>query len=208
MMLTRSRFLTAGTALALAGLALWPSAGAHAFTISITSGQPRLFLHVGNGTADGNNATVNLVQVTVTAPQLGTGTPLAMTADSTQSTSLSGNGSVTCPVPSQQVMLGAAYRRPNTNARDAILQVTSPASLTNADGETIPFSEISWVVSEAGNPSSPVVPAGTFNGATQTLATVRADTYIETCHSFRFANTAMRAAGTYRGQVTYTLSTL
>lgn len=195
-------------AIALALLGLWSWTGAHAFTITLTSGPPRLFLHVGNGTADGANGTVNLVQVAVPVPQLGNGSPLTMTSNSTQARSLSGNGSVTCPNPSQQVMLGAAYRRPNATARDAILQVTSPANLTSLEGETIPFSEIGWIVSEAGNPSSPVIPAGRFNGATQTLVTVRADTYIETCHSFQFANSAVRAFGTYRGQVTYTLSTL
>ncbi|EWS63711.1 hypothetical protein Y695_03055 [Hydrogenophaga sp. T4] len=51
-----------------------------------------------------------------------------------------------------------------------------------------------------------VIPAGTFNGGTQTLATVPANRYIENCHSFIYANSAIRAAGTYNGQVTYTLS--
>jgi hypothetical protein len=51
-----------------------------------------------------------------------------------------------------------------------------------------------------------VIPAGSFNGATQTLTAVRANTYIENCHSFSYANSALRAAGTYNGRVTYTLT--
>ena len=50
------------------------------------------------------------------------------------------------------------------------------------------------------------IPAGTFNGGTQTLATVPANRYIENCHTFIYANSAVRAAGTYNGRVTYTLS--
>ena len=48
--------------------------------------------------------------------------------------------------------------------------------------------------------------AGSFNGGTQTLATVPANRYIENCHTFSYANSAVRAAGTYTGQVTYTLT--
>jgi hypothetical protein len=51
-----------------------------------------------------------------------------------------------------------------------------------------------------------VIPAGSFNGATQTLTTIPANTYIENCHSFSYANSEVRAAGTYNGRVTYTLS--
>lgn len=167
-----------------------------------------MFLHVGNGTADANNATVNLVQVSVPGAQLGNGTALAMTSNSTQSASLYGDGYTTCPTPASQVMVGASYRRSSAanGPASATLSVTSPANLTSTAGDTIPFTQISWTVSAAGSSVPNVIPAGTFNGATQTLATVPANTYIENCHSFVFANTAPRAAGTYNGQVVYTLS--
>lgn len=181
---------------------------AHAWSLTLTAASRRVFLHVGNGTADANNATVNLVQVSVPGAQLGNGTALAMTSNSTQSASLYGDGYTTCPTPASQVMVGASYRRSSAanGPASATLSVTSPANLTSTAGDTIPFTQISWTVSAAGSSVPNVIPAGTFNGATQTLATVPANTYIENCHSFVFANTEPRAAGTYNGQVVYTLS--
>lgn len=180
---------------------------AQAWSLSIASAPRRVFLHVGNGTIDGNNSLVNRVEVTVPVNQLGNGTPLPMNSTSTQSNSLYGDNYLTCPTPASQVMIGASYRRNNNNSpASARLSVTSPANLTNASGDSIPFSEISWTVSAAGSANPGVIPAGTFNGGTQTLATIPANTYIENCHSFRYANSALRAAGTYNGRVVYTLS--
>lgn len=105
--------LAASTCLAL--LCLAEMAAAHAWSLTITSGSRRLFLHVGNGAMSGTSGTlngtagtsgpVNLVQVTVPAAQLGNGTDLAMTSDSTQSTSLYADGYNTCPTPASQVMI-------------------------------------------------------------------------------------------------------
>ena len=188
----------------IAGLQALP---AQAWSLTIAAASRRVFLHVGNGTADGNSGTVNLVSADLTAAQLLSGAPQAMTSNSTQSTSLYGDRYRTCPTPSAQVMIGASYRRNNNNnPASATLRVTSPASLTTTAGDTIPFSEISWTVSAAGSGVPNVIPAGTFNGGTQTLTTIPANTYIENCHTFRYANSAIRAAGTYDGRVTYTLS--
>lgn len=212
---TRSSQARLAAATGLALLCLAEMAAAHAWSLTITSGSRRLFLHVGNGAMSGTSGTlngtagtsgpVNLVQVTVPAAQLGNGTDLAMTSDSTQSTSLYADGYTTCPTPASQVMVGAGYRR-NSGSANATLTVSSPASLTNAGGDTIPFSEISWTVSAPGSGAPNVIPAGTFNGGTQTLATVPGNTYFENCHSYVYANNAVRAAGTYNGRVTYTLS--
>ena len=145
-----------GAGLLLLGLA--ELATAHAWSLNINSGSRRLFLHVGNGSvsnasgnfngATGTNGAINLVQVTVPAAQLGNGTDLAMTSDSTQSTSLYGDGNNTCPTPSSQVMVGAGYRR-NSGSANATLTVSSPANLTSAAGDTIPFTEISWTAEDA-----------------------------------------------------------
>ncbi|HEY9096090.1 MAG TPA: hypothetical protein VIN35_10120 [Hydrogenophaga sp.] len=178
-------------------------ASAHAWSLALSAASRRVFLHVGNG----NNGTVNLVSASLSGAQLIAGTPQAMTTNSTQSQSLY-DGYTTCPDPANQIMIGASYRRNNgsNGPASATLRVSSPASLTNAAGDTLPFSEISWTVSAPGSSQPNIIPAGTFNGGTQTLASVPANTYIENCHSYRFANSAVRAAGTYNGQVTYTLS--
>jgi hypothetical protein len=193
------------TALALVCMA--ELASAHAWSLSLASASRRVFLHVGNGTSNGNNGTVNTVSSTLTGADLISGNPQAMTTDSTQSRSLY-DGYTTCPDPSSQVMVGASYRRNNGNngPASATLRATSPANLINANGETIPFSEISWTVAAPGSPQPNVIPAGAFNGGSITLASIPANTYIENCHSFAYANSTVRAAGTYTGQVTYTLS--
>jgi hypothetical protein len=198
------RLLGAGLLVA-AGLQALP---AQAWSLTIAAASRRVFLHVGNGTANGNNGTINLVTATLTGAQLLSGAPQAMTSNSTQSGSLYGDGYTTCPTPSTQVIVGASYRRsnPGNGPASATLRVTSPASLTSAAGDTIPFSQISWTVSAPGSTNPNVIPAGTFNGATQTLATIPANTYIENCHTFSYANSAIRAAGTYNGRVTYTLT--
>jgi hypothetical protein len=184
------------------------SAAAHAWSLQLAPASRRVFLHVGNGTMNGNNGTVNLVQVTVPALQVGNGSAQAMTSNSSQSRTLYGDNVIVCPDPTNQVMIGASYRR--SNFRDgpasATLRVSSPANLTNGNGETIPISQISWTVSAPGSTLPDVISAGTFNGSTQTLATVPANRYIENCHTFSYANSAIRAAGTYNARVTYTLS--
>lgn len=214
------RPIHASTPRRLAGVCLVLMCGAemavaHAWSLTVTSGARRLFLHVGNGRVSGSAGTlngtlgtsgaINLVQVTVPVAQLGNGTSLQMTSNSTQSVSLWGDGNVTCPTPASQVMVGAGFRR-NRGATSATLTVQSPASLTNANGDTIPISQISWTVAAPGSGAPNVIPAGTFNGGTQTLATIPGNTYYENCHTFHYANSAVRAAGTYNGRVIYTLA--
>jgi hypothetical protein len=196
------------------GVALLMAAGmlasgvAQAWTLNVSAAPRRVFLHVGNGTADANSGTVNRVEVSLSGAALIGGLPQAMTTNSTQSRSLWGDGFVTCPNPSSQIMVGASYRRSDANngPASATLSVTSPPSLTSAGGDTIPFSEIGWSVAAPGSPTPNVIPSGSFSGAQQTLATIAAGTYIENCHSFTYANGAVRAAGTYDGRVTYTLT--
>ena len=199
-------------------LVLWSCAGttaAHAWSLTITGDDRRLFLHVGNGAVSGSsgrlNGTlgrsgpINVVAVTVPVAQLGNGTELAMTSNSTQNISLYGDGNNTCPTPASQVMVGAGYRRNGNGGANATLTVSSPANLTNANGDTIPISQIRWTVAAPGSGVPNVISAGTFNGSVQTLASLPGNRYFENCHTFLYANSAMRAAGTYEGRVTYTL---
>ena len=202
-----SRLLPIRPALALlmaAGMLV--TSAAQAWTLSVGAASRRVFLHVGNGSAEANNGTINRVEVSLTGAALIGGAPQPMTTNSTQSRSLWGDGYTTCPNPASQIMIGASYRRTNSGPASATLSVSSPPNLTSASGDTIPFSEIGWSVSAPGSTTPNVIPAGNFNGAQQTLATIAANTYIENCHSFTYANSAARAAGTYDGRVTYTLT--
>jgi len=201
--------LAAFSATAAASFALLPIDLARAWVLTINSGPKAIFLQVGNGSYSGtyqsggtplNNATINTVSVTVPANQVGTGTAQAMTSNSTQSVSFYDNFAV-CNPPSQ-VYIGGWVRTP-TGAGSGTLSVTSPASLTSG-ASTIPFSQISWTSTANGN-TSPDIPAGAFNGGTLVLRTIAANTWVENCHTFSYANAAVVAAGTYTGQVTYTL---
>ncbi len=183
---------------------------ANAYTITITPGSRAIYLQVGaggysgfyiSGGTPGNNSTINTVSVTVPAASVGSGTAQAMTSNSSVAQSPI-DGYTFCNPPSQ-VYIGA-WSRPGFGGGVATLTVTSPSSLTSG-GDTIPFSQISWVMSGNGD----VVfqfPNGTFTGGTQTLANFPANTWKEQCMTFSYANTVVPAAGTYKGRATYTLS--
>lgn len=183
-------------------------ATAHGWTLTLAAASRRVFLQVGNGTFNANNTQVNLVSVNVPGNQLLSGTAQPMTSNSTQANSPLDNFAV-CSPPAQ-VYVGGSYQRSNAanGPATASLTVTSPANLTSAAGDLIPFTQISWATSALGGDATPnVIPAGTFSGGTQALTSIAANTYVENCHTFSYANTAPRAAGTYNGRVTYTLST-
>ena len=203
-----SAIRTIGPAGLLVLLCLLTLTSAQAWTLTLGAASRRVFLQVGNGNLNGNNAQVNQVSVTVPANQLGTGAAQPMTSTSTQA--LSPVDNFTVCTPPVQVYVGGSYQRSNAanGPATALLQVTSPANLTSAGGDVIPVTQISWTTSALGGDTTPnVIPAGTFTGGTQTLTTIPANRYIENCHTFSYANAALRAAGTYDGRVTYTLST-
>ena len=188
---------------------------ADAFTANITAANPRaLYLQVGvgsftgtyyNGGTPGNNATVNLVSVTVPASAVGTGAAQAMTTNSTAANSFYDNYTF-CNVPAE-LYVGGFYRyNSNAGGAAATLTATSPANLTTAAGDSIPFTEISWTSKGNGDTGAQPFPAGTFNGGTQTIGSITRNQWAESCQAFSYANSAVRAAGTYSGRVTYTLS--
>jgi len=183
---------------------------AQAYTITITSGTRAIYLQVGaggysgyyaTGGTPGNNATINVVSVTVPAANVGSGTAQTMTSNST--VSMSPIDAYTFCTPPTQVYIGA-WSRPGSGTGVATLTVTTPANLTSGT-DTIPFSQISWTMSGIGDVTYEF-PNGAFSGGTQTLATFPANTWKEQCMTFTYANTAVRAAGTYSGRATYTLS--
>jgi len=183
---------------------------AHAYTITITAGARSIYLQVGaggytgtnaSGGTPGNNATINVVSVTVPNGVVGSGAAQAMTSNSTVSQSPI-DGFAFCNPPSQ-VYIGA-WSRPGSGTGVATLTVTSPANLTSGSN-TIPFSQISWVMSGNGDTVFQF-PNGTFTGGTQTLATLARNTWKEQCMTFSYANTVVPAAGTYTGRAVYTLS--
>lgn len=183
---------------------------AFGYVITITPGSRAIYLQVGaggytgfynSGGTPGNNSTVNVVSVTVPATSVGSGTAQQMTSNSTVSQSPI-DGYNFCNPPAQ-VYIGG-WSRPGGGGGVATLTVTSPANLASGS-DTIPFSQISWVMSGNGD-AVYQFPNGTFNGGTQTLATFAANTWKEQCMTFSYANSVVPAAGTYTGRAVYTLS--
>ena len=209
--MTRSRPALKAT-LACAAL-LFPFAqDAQAFSVNIGTGTRAIYLQVGNGTftgtynsggTPGNNATINQVTVTVPAASVGSGVAQQMSSNSAQSVSYYDNFAF-CNPP-VQVYIGGFFRLPGA-AGTATLSVTTAANLVNATGDTIPFTQISWASSGNGDAGAEAIPAGAFNGGTQTLATFNVNTWNESCHTFSYKNTASVASGTYTGRATYTMS--
>lgn len=198
---------------ALALALLLAQGSALAYVVNISPGSRAIYFQVGNGSftgtysgggTPGNNATINTVSVTVPAAAVGSGTAQAMTSNSTQATSYY-DGFTFCNPPSQ-VYIGGFFRLPGTTGTATLSVTTSAANLVSASGDTIPFSQVSWTSSGIGDAGAQPIPAGTFTGGTQTLATFPVNTWRESCHTFSYANAASVAAGTYTGRATYTLS--
>ncbi len=197
--------------LSLAGALAAASANCYAFVATISAGTRTLFLQVGAGTmtganfssggTPGNNSAINSVSVNVPSAALGTGVQ-AMTTDSTVTTSPYDSFSF-CTVPAQ-VYVGGFYRTPGA-AGNGTLSVTSPATLSNGLGDTLPFTSISWVSGGAGDATA-TISSGTFTGATQTIYSITRNNWFESCLAFQYANTALVPAGTFTGRVTYTLA--
>ena len=160
---------------------------------------------VGVGSAGAANATINTVSVSVPAMSVGNGAAQAMTSNSTQSASPYDNY-IVCNPPAQ-VYVGGSYRQPNGNSggASATLTVTTPASLSSGS-DVIPFSQISWTSTANGNTTADF-PAGTFNGATLTLANFGRNTFVENCFTYAYANSLIPPSGTFTGRATFTLTT-
>jgi hypothetical protein len=197
------------------------SPGALAWTVTIAATSPKaVYLQIGVGTltgtltynsgaTPGSTATVNKASVTVPAAALGDKTAQPMTTDSGVSQS-SYDGYTYCTAGTQ-LYIGAFYRNPASTGA-AILSATVPATLSNATGNTIPFSQISWTSGGNGDTTAngflpEVFPAGTFvNGGIQNLGSVPLNHWAESCWTFSYANTLIPAVGTYTGRVLYTLT--
>ncbi len=192
-----------------AAMAVLATPSAFAWVLNVTPGARTVYLAVGNLSANANNATVNQVSLDLPASQVGTGVAQVMNSAganrSTQAISPHDNYTV-CSPASGQVYVGGFFRLPAASTVTAVLQVSTPAGLTSGTN-TIPFSQISWTSTSLGNAGAADIPAGNFvSGGTRFLRNFAANTFVENCHTFIYANTAPVAAGTYSGRATYTLT--
>ena len=216
---------SAAAALAVAlGLDLaLPAGRASAFTVSLTAAAPKeIYLQVGDGLFTGGNytpiqangqptgtpgvnTTINVMSVSVVANAVGNSTAQTMTTNSTAANSY-WDGYLFCNLAQQQLYIGGFYRTPGAGTNTATVTATLPASLSNASGNTIPFSQISWTSSGNADAGAEPFPAGSFSSTSLTVGTIAQNNWAESCWTFSYKNSVIPAAGTYTGRVTYTLS--
>lgn len=187
---------------ALLTAALWPTRG-HAWTVTVSPGQRRLFMQVGVGNAYANNSTRNTVSVTVPVAAVGNGVAQRFNSDSTQARSSLSND-MACDLSQQQVYVAAAFRAPASVSNSAQLRVSAPAQLVSPNGLGIPISEVFW---ESTHLSGGVnIPSRTLSAGNLPLATIAPNRWLESCLSFYFRNNRLRAGGTYTATATFTIS--
>jgi len=182
-----------------------------AYTVGINSGTRAVYLRVGTGGMTGgtysgggtptNVTAVNTVSITLNANAVGNGVSQLM----------AGNGNTVSQwdnfafCNAGQVYIGAFMRLPN-NGGAATVRASYPANLTNASGDTIPMSQISWTSSGNGDGAGQPFASGSFSGTGQAVASFGRNSWNESCYSFRYANTNVVGAGTYTNRVTYTIT--
>lgn len=217
-------------------LALTVPASAAGFTANIAPADKTLYLRVGDGAISrrtycetvpaavffgcewrpgwefhsasaGSRATVS---TTVPAALVGSGNAIAMSADSTDRTSHY-DGFDFCN--EGELYVGGFYRAPSGGGAPSTvaLMVDAPPVLTNGSTGTIPISEITWSArgnaSGGGDEAGPQpIPAGTFVGGIQAIASFPANVWQESCHRFFYRNSTIPPAGTYRATVRYTMT--
>jgi hypothetical protein len=210
---------------ALAGAVLLAacSGSALAYTATLTAASPQaIYLQVGVGLftggnytpiqgngqpsgTPGNNATINTVSTSLTLAAVGNGTAQAMTTNSTATQSY-WDGYTYCSVPAQ-LYIGGFYRTAGGSTAAAQVTATVPAALIDANGDTLPFSKISWTSGGNGDAGAEPFPAGTFvNGGVQTVGTMASNTWNESCWTFSYLNNTVPKSGSYSGAVLYTMS--
>lgn len=205
---------TAGGLFLLAS-ALFPAC-AWGFTVAINADTRAVYLRVGTGGMSGlsynnggtptNLATINTVSVSVNAAAVGNGASQAMSGDG----SLVSQWDNFAFCNAGQVYIGAFMRTPGGGGgggnQTATVTASYPANLTNASGDTIPMSQISWTSSGNGDTGGQPFAGGSFTGSGQSVASFGRNSWNESCHSFRYANSAVVGAGTYTNRVTYTIT--
>lgn len=154
-----------------------------------------LYLQVGSGTNMAANSTINLIDFTVNAANVGDGTQVAATAGSGDL----GNGVVTAKLV-------------GNNGTISFSSATSGA--LNSGTDTISYAQISTAA--AINTSATALPAPALvDGATTTISVAPASGKVvnqDAKWTYKYLNTAIVAPGTYggvnanNGRVTYTAS--
>ncbi|WP_374522128.1 hypothetical protein [Hydrogenophaga sp.] len=193
-----------------------------AWSFTLQSASQRVFMYVGTATytynAQGraigvsNNATTDSMTVDLTLSLFDILTRAYLrqifnTEPRNRAYGSEWNRSTKCPM-GYSMIVGAGYQNSSSSPANASVTLSSPAQLTNLEGDGIPFSTITW---ESYSPDtlqkdSQWIGRGTL-GTTQTLATVPRNTVSEVCFEFTYGSPNLYPAGTYQGTITFTAFT-
>jgi hypothetical protein len=155
-----------------------------------------LFLQVGSGTAQANNATINLIDFYVAAASVGNGTTVTASAASGDL----GNGTVTARVLA--------------NNGTVTFASTTAGALSNGAGSTISYDQIG-AVAAVNTTGTVLAHPGLVDGSTTTVALAPVGKIVDqdAKWTYTYKNQNMVPPGTYggantnNGRVTYTVST-
>jgi hypothetical protein len=181
---------------ALFALALAAGIGhlpARALTVVVANNAPQIALRIG---APGN--TVSTVSFNVAAATAGTGAAVLGTTNAAAGSAQAPNFLAACPA--NNVRVWARARSTAGLPRTATLSVNSTGGVVSG-ANVIPFTDFGWIAS-----GGTELPSGSFSGSTaQPLLSFPTSNEVSVCLQFQFANTTIYPAGTYTGQLTYSL---
>ena len=191
-------------AAAAAAVSMAAMGTAAAYTVNLNPANPMtVYLQVGVGSftndyiyggQPGKNATVNTVSTTVASGALGNGAAQAMTTDSTATISY-WDGYTYCSVP-DRVYIGGFYRTAGGSTGAAQVTAIVPPTLTDAAGDTISPSKITWTSNGNGDHGTEVFPGGTFvGGGVQNVGSMSANTWTRAAGRSRTSTTPCRRRG-------------
>lgn len=166
---------------------------AEALTVVVADNAPEIALRVG-----ARGGAISTVAFNVPAATAGTGTAVSGTTNAAAGNAQGPNLTTACAA--NNVRIWARARSTAGFTRTATLTVNSSGGISSGPN-TIPFTDFSWVSS-----GGTEIPSGSFTGSpTQPLLSFQTSREVSVCKLFRFANATIYPAGTYNGQITYTL---
>jgi hypothetical protein len=152
-----------------------------------------------------NNITISVGSTNATIDTVNFGTIAGNVVGN--SAAVAAPGTVAVVVTGRTFLAGS---RTVTVSADSAAGISCQTAATCAS-TPIPFSAVSWTVSNSvapsGSPSVFDIQAGSFNGsASQTIASFPSGRSMSNTLSFKYANSTVYPAGSYSGRVTFTAS--
>lgn len=149
-------------------------------------------------------ATITQTTVTVAGGNVGNSAVQLMTANA------AARAGSACAA--NHVFFNAEARAAPPGSRTATLTANSTAGMAcvtaaTCGADNVPFTQVDWINTAPGAYAPATIPVGTFSGgAAQVILVFANSNQSQDCLRFRYLNQNVVRAGTYRGDVIYTLA--